>query len=200
MPFGEDDYEGDLLTEDQIESMHMQLAPSLNRWISLLKNNPSSRIYIGGSMFPGPFRTEEDSHFKTKPSPINVGEICKCKSAVSLRELEYFSIKTVMEEVGEKKLLNLTGGGGGFYEDDSIKVYYLYCIFYGNNQQAIEMSNWKKTNDLSIKINVVAHETHALIDREVGYILGVPLRSNISNHTPYTLKFARMFGYDIKPI
>lgn len=197
--FGDEDYETDLLTADQKENLHMQIAPSLNRWISLLKNNSNSRIYIGASMFPGPFRALNDSHVKSKPHPINVGEICRCRSVVSMRELEYFAIKTVMEECGEKKLLNQTGGGGGLCEGELVKVYYLYCIYYENNQQAIEMSNSPKKTDLSIKFNVPVVEHYALMDREVGFLLGAPLHSNCNASTPYTIKFAKYFGYDIKP-
>lgn len=195
---GEKDPKCDFLSENQMNSIHEQMVEALNYWIPRIKYIPTARIYIGGSKFPGPLRAENDSHFISKPLGYSVGEVAICKSLESLREAEHFAIKTVKEFCGEYKLLNLTGGGGGYQEEgDDIGIYYLYCLYYIDNQAAIEMSKIKKTNDLSIMVAPNTVDDYTLIDREVGFMLGAPLFGNIHCSTASTLKFADFFGYKL---
>lgn len=200
--FGTKDPECDELDDDQKKSLHDQMTPALTYWISKVKNIPSARIYVGGSKYSGHFRAENDAHYKDKPLGFSVGEIIKCKSVTSVREAEHHAIKIIMEECGENKMLNLTGGGGGFQEDDyeSIDLYYIYCLFYINNEEAIVKSKFKKHNDLSIKICHELKENLHLIEREVGFLLGAPLCHNINATTHAKLKFAELFGYTTKPL
>lgn len=171
----------------------------LNYWTTILKNIDTARAYIGGSKYAGYFRAENDSHFVKKPKGFSVGEIINVKSIASVREAESHAIRTVMEICGEDKLINMTGGGGGYQEEfEDIPMYYVYILFYLNNQEAIEMSKMKKTNDLSITIKYLPKENLCLMEREVGFLLGAPLYQNINSSTPGTLKFARFFGYEIK--
>lgn len=185
------------LEENQLTSIHDQLVDPLNYWIPRVKYIQSARIYVGGSKFFGPYRAENDSHFKDKPLGYSVGELAICKSIESLREAEYHVIKVLSDVCGQEKLLNLTGGGGGFSknDDDDVAFYFLYCLYYLDNPMAISQSKIKKTNDLTIKFERPTIDNLCLRDREVGFLLGVPLCHNISSSTSGTLRFAELFGY-----
>lgn len=104
---GEKDPIGTKLDENQKRSIHDQLVDRINFWTTQLKFIQSARIYIGGSKFFGPYRAENDSHFKNKPLGYSVGELAICKSIESLREAEHHVIKVMSEVCGQEKLLNI---------------------------------------------------------------------------------------------